>query len=160
MAKTGRNTISVDQHLNTCWNLKFQPGQNPNSHLKFLFQFKLRLYLKYNLKFKYEIKLEVLSLFTAEHRARMQKFPNSDRFCKIHRSSLNTQPIRIILSAFERREHSEDNPRFKNAKILFFGLGRTYKVYFRGWICLNHALHDSGTYGALWVGSNICKPCI
>ena len=63
MAETGRNTISVDQHLNTCWNLKFQPGQNPNSHSKFLFQFKLRLYLKYNLTFKYEIKLEVLSQF-------------------------------------------------------------------------------------------------
>jgi hypothetical protein len=91
---------------------------------------------------------------------RVQKFPISDRFCKIHRSSLNTEPIRIILSAFERREHSQDNPRFKIAKILFFGLGRTYKVYFRRWICLNHGLHDSGTYGALWVGSNICKPCI
>jgi hypothetical protein len=63
MAKTGRNTISVDQHLNTCWNLKFQPGQKPNPHLKFLFQFKPRLYLKYNLTFKYEIKLEVLSQF-------------------------------------------------------------------------------------------------
>ena len=51
MAKTGRNTISADQHLNSCWNLKFPPGQNPNSHLK------------YNLTFKYKIKLEVLSQF-------------------------------------------------------------------------------------------------
>ena len=100
-----------------------------------------------------------LQLF-AEVIGRVQKFPISDRFCKIHRSSLNTEPIRIILSAFERREHSQDNPHFKIAKILFFGLGRTYKVYFRRWICLNHGLHDSGTYGALWVGSNICKPCI
>ena len=63
MAKMWRNTISADQHLNTYWNLKFQPRQNPNSHLKFLFQFKLRLYLKYNLTFKYGIKLEVLSQF-------------------------------------------------------------------------------------------------
>ena len=72
-----------------------------------------------------------LQLF-AEHRARMQKFPISDRFYKFHCSSLNTCPIRIILSAFERREHSQDNARFKNAKISFFGLGRTYKEYFRG----------------------------
>ena len=59
----GRNIISADQHLNSCRNLKFPPEQNPNSHLKFIFQFKLRLYLKYNLTFKYEIKLEVLSQF-------------------------------------------------------------------------------------------------
>ena len=63
MAKTGRNTISADQHLNSSRNLNFQPKQNPNSHLKFLFQFKLRLYLKYDLTFKYEIKLEVLGQF-------------------------------------------------------------------------------------------------
>ena len=53
----------MDQHLNSFRNLKFQPKQNPNSHLKFLFQFKPRLYLKYNLTFKYEIKLEVLGQF-------------------------------------------------------------------------------------------------
>ena len=38
---------------------------NPNSHLKFPIQFKLRLYLKYNLIFKYEIKLDVLSQLNA-----------------------------------------------------------------------------------------------
>jgi len=100
-----------------------------------------------------------LQLFV-EHRAWMEKFPISDRFCKIHCNSLNMQPIRIILGAFERCDHLQDNPGFKNAKIFFFGVGKTYKLYFRGWICPNHGLHASGTYGVLWVGSNICKSCI
>ena len=60
-----------------------------------------------------------LQLF-AEHRARMQKFPILDRFCKICCSSLNTPPICIILSAFERREHYWDNPIFKTAKNIIF----------------------------------------
>ena len=72
-----------------------------------------------------------LQLF-AEHRVRMQNFPILDQFFEIHHSSLNTCPIRIILGVFERREHSQDNARFKNAKISFFGLGRTYSKYFRG----------------------------
>jgi len=100
-----------------------------------------------------------LQLFAVQ-RAQMQNFPISDQFCEIRCSSLNTRPICIILSAFERREHSKDNPRFRNAKTLFFGLGRTYREYFIGWICLNHGLHGSGTYGALWVGSKVCKQCI
>jgi len=73
----------------------------------------------------------------------------SDWFCEIRRSSLNNHPICTILSAFERREHSQDHPYFKNAKIQFFGLGRTYNAYFKGSICLNHGLQSSGTYGAL-----------
>jgi len=60
----------------------------------------------------------------------MRKFPISDRFHEIHRSSLNTCPICIILSAFERRGNSQDNASFNNAKILFLvlvGLGsRSY----------------------------------
>ena len=44
-----------------------------------------------------------------------------------HRSSLNTCPICKIIGAFERREHSQDNAHFKNAKIFFFGVGRTYR---------------------------------
>jgi len=55
----------------------------------------------------------------------------SDRFYKFHCSSLNTRSICIILSAFERREDSQDNAYFKKPKILFFGLGRTYNEYFR-----------------------------
>ena len=51
---------------------------------------------------------------------RMRKFPISDWFHEIHRSSLNTCPICIILSAFERRGHLQDNASFNNAKILFF----------------------------------------
>jgi hypothetical protein len=66
-----------------------------------------------------------------EHRVQVQKLPISDLFCKIDFSSLNTHLICIILCAFELHEHSQDNPPFKNAKILFFGLGRTYKEYFR-----------------------------
>jgi len=66
---------------------------------------------------KYWRVLRVLQLF-AEHR--MRNFPISDRFHEIHRSSLNTCPICIILSAFERRGHSQDNASFNNAKILFF----------------------------------------
>ena len=65
----------------------------------------------------------------AEYRVQMQKFPILDRFCKIHCSSLNTELIHIILDVFEHHEHSQNNPHFK---ILFFGLGMTYKVYFRG----------------------------
>jgi hypothetical protein len=72
-----------------------------------------------------------LQLFAVQ-RPRMLKFQISDRFCKIHRSSLNTCSICIILRAFERREHSQDNPRFKNAKTLFFGLGKSYREYFIG----------------------------
>src|SRR5882762_4580107 len=56
-------TISVDQYLNAVQNLNFQPRQNLNPHLKSPFQFKLSLYLKYNLTFKCEIKLEVLCQF-------------------------------------------------------------------------------------------------
>ena len=79
------------------------------------------------------VDLDFLSLqLFAEHRAQMQKFPILDQFFNIHHSSLNTEPIRIILSAFEHREHSQDKPHFKITKILFFGLGGTYKVYFRG----------------------------
>jgi hypothetical protein len=73
----------------------------------------------------------ILQLF-AEHRARTRKFPISDRFCKIHRSSLNICPICINIGSFERREYPQDNPGFKNAKILIFGLGRTYKEYSSG----------------------------
>ena len=58
--------------------------------------------------------------YLPEHRAWMRKFPISDRFHEIHRSSLNTCPICIILSAFERCGHSQDNASFNNAKILFF----------------------------------------
>jgi len=75
----------------------------------------------------------------------------SDRVYKFHCSSLNTRSICIILSAFERREHSQDNANFLNAKISFFGLGRTYNEYFRRWIWLNYRLHGFGKYGALWV---------
>jgi hypothetical protein len=52
----------------------------------------------------------------------MQNFPILDRFFKIHHSSLNNQLIQIILGAFECHEHSQDNPRFKNAKIYFLVL--------------------------------------
>ena len=67
-----------------------------------------------------------------EHHVTDNKAPILDWFCKIHRSSLNTRPICTILSAFERREHLQDYPRFKNAKIQFSGLGRIYSVYFKG----------------------------
>ena len=60
------------------------------------------------------------------------KAPISDWFYKICHNSLNTHPICTILGAFERREHSQDYPRFKNAKIQFSGLGRIYNVYFKG----------------------------
>ena len=62
----------------------------------------------------------------------MQKLSISDRFCEIRCSSLNNHPIYIILSMFSSYYLCENNPRFRNAKILFFGLGRTNKEYFTG----------------------------
>src|SRR6267154_2537063 len=38
----------------------------------------------------------------------------------------------IILSAFSSHYLCKYNPCFRNEKILFFGLGRTYKEYFKG----------------------------
>ena len=67
-----------------------------------------------------------------EHRVTDNKAPSSDWFCKMCRSSLNTCPICTILNAFKHRKHSQDYPRFKNAKIQFSGLGRIYHVYFKG----------------------------
>src|SRR5882762_10269371 len=64
--------------------------------------------------------LHILIAIYSYLRNMMRKFPISDRFHEIHRSSLNTCPICIILSAFERRGHSQDNASFNNAKILFF----------------------------------------
>ena len=55
----------------------------------------------------------------------------SDRIYEFQCSSLNTRLICVILSAFERREHSQDNANLENAKTLFICLGRTYNEYFR-----------------------------
>jgi len=92
-------------------------------------------------------KVNYLAMFG--HHVTDNKAPISDWFCKICHSSLNTRPICTILSAFERREHLQDISPFRNAKIPFSGLGRTYNAYFKGSICLNHGLQSSGTYEVL-----------
>ena len=60
-----------------------------------------------------------------ENIVQVQRFTILDQFFKILCSSLNTPPICTILSMFECREHSEDNPLLKYHSSVLVGLIRS-----------------------------------